>query len=152
MAPSQLIFIGKARSIKWLGGLYITSCVFLTDKPSLTSLLTKTLNYCPCLLWQPRFFHCPFFAVLFPLASSQGRWMTGAPMTNVRGITSLAGLFSHWLPTYECLMRPVWLDLGIFSPSIQSGGQLGVAQSLQSRAHRASGHDLLACIKDVACN
>lgn len=39
-----------------------------------------------------------------------------------------------------------------FSLLIQSGGELGVAQSLQSRAHRASGHDPLACIKDVACD
>lgn len=76
--------------------------------------------------------------------------MMRAPMTNVKGITFFPELLSYWLVTYECLMRPVWLDLSIFL--IQSGGQLGVALSLQSRAHRASGHDPLACIKDVACD
>lgn len=39
-ALSQLIFFGKARSTEWLEGLYITGCVFLTDKPSLTFILT----------------------------------------------------------------------------------------------------------------
>lgn len=119
LACSQLIFIGKARSTKCLRGLYITSGVFLTDKPSLTSLLTRTLNYCLCLLWQPRFPSVLFFslffltAVLFPFSLlPHERWMTGAPMTNVGGVTSLPGLLSHWLAAYECLMRPVWLDPG----------------------------------------
>lgn len=39
-ALSQLIFFGKARSTEWLEGLYITGCVFLTDKPSLALILT----------------------------------------------------------------------------------------------------------------
>lgn len=78
--------------------------------------------------------------------------MIRGSMTNVKRITSSPGPLSYWLVTNECLMRPVWLDLCIFPPLIQSGGQLGVAQSLQSRAHRASGHDPLACIKDVACD
>lgn len=41
-----------------------------------------------------------------------------------------------------------------FSPPqlTESEGQVGMEQSLQSRAHKASGHDPLACIKDAACN
>lgn len=62
LALGQLIFIGKARSTEGLEGLYITGCVILTDKPSLTLLLTEMLNYCLCLL-----FKTTFFAVLFPL-------------------------------------------------------------------------------------
>ena len=65
LALGQLIFIGKARSTEGLEGLYITGCVILTDKPSLTLLLTETLNYCLCLL-----FKTTFFAVLFPLDNS----------------------------------------------------------------------------------
>lgn len=74
-------------------------------------------------------------------------------MTNDKGIRFFPGLHSYLLLTYECVMRPVWLDLMISFPfSLKAEGQLGVAQSLQSRAHKASGHDLLACIKDVACD
>lgn len=78
--------------------------------------------------------------------------MIRASTTNGKGITFFPGLPSYWPVTNECLIRPVWLDLSVFPLLIQSGGQLGVAQSLQSRAHRASGHDPLACIKDVACD
>lgn len=43
---------------------------------------------------------------------------------------------------------------GVFSPPLptESEGQVGVEQGLQSRAHKASGHDPLACIKDAACD
>lgn len=51
LALGQLIFIGKARSTEELEGLYITGCVFLTDKPFLTLILTKLLNNCQRLLW-----------------------------------------------------------------------------------------------------
>lgn len=74
--------------------------------------------------------------------------MIRASMIDVKGIIFFLGLHSYWLVTNEAsLAGPVH-----FSLFIQSGGQLGVAQSLQSRAHRASGHDPVACIKDVACD
>lgn len=78
--------------------------------------------------------------------------MIRASVTNVKGITFFPGPLSYWTVTNECLMKPVWLDLSIFPFSFRVEGSLAMAQSLQSRAHRASGHDPLACIKDVACD
>lgn len=57
-------------------------------------------------------------------------------------------------------MKPVWLGIVVFlfclvyfPPRLtESEGQVGMEQSLQSRAHKASGHDPLACIKDAACD
>lgn len=143
---SSWFSLGKPWPLRGPEELYITGSAFLTDKPTITLLLTKTSNYCgfPALVDNIHICSCIFhLSGCFSLTLGQRGCMIIAPMTIFKSIFSICNFLSflrlifHWLRTNECSMWAIRLDPREFLPphSVRGDGGLVFHRFCSHRAH-----------------